>query len=186
MSPWGCASQSIVALNGFPGTVRLQEGQCQGRGEERRSREVDPVAAPVVKEMFENSLRSNELKENCRELKDRGITNLGRRWYKGGLRYLLTNEAYTGTSVWGRISKGKKAQDPVCADGAWPALVSRELLDAVQEETRASAPTLRKPGIVGSIFLLSGVLKCAVCSRSFIGQACKRGQFAVQGSNPLV
>ncbi len=30
-----------------------------------------------------------------------GITNRGKRWYKGGLHYLITNKAYTGTA--GRI-----------------------------------------------------------------------------------
>ena len=47
------------------------------------------------------------LKEICRELNDRGITSRGKRWYKGRLHYLLTNEAYTGTAVWGRTSKGE-------------------------------------------------------------------------------
>ena len=74
----------------------------------------------LVREMFESSLRGNGLKEICKELNDRDITNRGNRWYKGGLHYLLTNEAYTGTAVWGRISKGEKAQDPVRVEGAWP------------------------------------------------------------------
>ena len=50
------------------------------------------------------------------------------------------NEAYTGTAVWGRTSKGEKAQDPVRVERAWPARV-------------------------GSKFLLSGLLKCGVCGR---------------------
>ena len=62
-----------------------------------------------------------------------GRHNRGKRWYKGTLHYVLRNEAYTGTAVWGRNSKGEKAQDPVRVEGAWPALVSRELFDAVQQ-----------------------------------------------------
>ena len=54
----------------------------------------------------------------CKTLNGRGITNRGKRWNKGGLHYLLTNEAYTGTAVWGRTSKGEKTQDPVRVDGA--------------------------------------------------------------------
>ena len=131
-----------------------------------------------MKEIFESSLRGNGLKEICKELNERGITNRGKRWYKGGLHYLLTNEAYTGASVWGRTSKGEKAQDPVCVEGAWTALVSRELFNAVQEAMRDRAPTVRKPGRVGRTFLLSGVLKCGVCGRSYIGEAAKSNQFA--------
>ena len=144
---------------------------------ERPTLEVDPATAPIVKEMFESSLRGNGLKEICKELNDRGITNRGNRWYKGGLHYLLTNEAYTGTAVWGRISKGEKAQDPVRVEGAWPALVSRELLDAVQQAMRDRAPKVQRPARVGSKYLLSGLLKCGVCGRPYSGQGAKSGQY---------
>ena len=125
---------------------------------ERPTLEVDPATAPVVKEIFESSLSGNGLKEICKALNGRGITNRGKRWNKGGLHYLLTNEAYTGTAVWGRISKGEKPQDPVRVEGAWRALVSRELFDAVQEAMRNRAPKVRRPARVGSRFLLSRLL----------------------------
>ena len=145
---------------------------------ERPTLEIDPAAAPVVKELFQSSLRGNGLMEICKTLNDRGITNRGKRWYKGGLHYLLTNEAYTGTAVWGRTTKGEKAQDPVRVEGAWPALVSREMFNAVQEAMRDRAPKVRKPARVGSRFLLSGLLKCGVCGRPYSGQGAKSGQFA--------
>ncbi len=153
--------------------VKISDG-----AKERPTLEVDPATTPVVKEFFESSLRSNRLKEICRELNDRGITNRGRRWYKGGLHYLLTNEAYTGAAVWGRTSKGEKAQDPVSVEGAWPALVSRELFVAVQQAMSERAPKVQRPARVGSRFLLSGLLKCGVCGRPYSGQGAKSGQFA--------
>ena len=140
--------------------VKVSDGM-----KERPTLEVDPATAPVVKEI-------------CRTLNDRGITNRGKRWYKGGLHYLLTNEAYTGTAVWGRTTKVEKAQDPVRVEGAWPALVSRELFDAVQQAMRDRAPKVRRPARVGSKFLLSGLLKCGVCGRPYSGQGAKSGQFA--------
>ena len=145
---------------------------------ERPTLEVDPTAAPVVKEVFESSLQGNGLKEICKALNDRGVTNRGKRWYKGGLHYLLTNEAYTGTAVWGVKGKGEKAQDPVRVEGAWLALVSRELFDAVQQAMKNRAPKVQRPGRVGSKFLLSGLLKCGVCGRPYSGQGAKSGQFA--------
>ena len=153
--------------------VKVSDGM-----KERPTLEVDPATAPVVKEIFESSLSGYGLKEICRTLNDRGITNRGKRWSKGGLHYLLTNEAYTGTSVWGRTTKVEKAQDPVRVEGAWPALVSRELFDAVQEAMRDRAPKVRRPARVGSRFLLSGLLKCGVCGRPYSGQGAKSGQFA--------
>ena len=148
---------------------------------ERPTLEVDPATAPVVREIFESSLRGNGLKEICKALNGRGITNGGKRSYKGGLHYLLTNQAYTGTAVWGRTSKGEKAQDPVRVEGAWPALVSRGLFDEVQQAMRDRAPKVQRPARVGSKFLLSGLLKygvCGVCGRPYSGQGAKSGQFA--------
>ena len=153
--------------------VKVNDG-----AKERPTLEVDPVTGPVVREIFESSLRGNGLKEICRELNDRGITNRGRRWLKGGLHYLLTNEAYTGTAVWGRTTKGERAVDPVRVEGAWPALVSRKLFDDVQRALRKRAPKVTRPGRVGSRFLLSGLLRCGVCGRPYIGQGAKGGQFA--------
>ena len=153
--------------------VKVSDGM-----KERPTLEVDPATAPVVKEIFESSLSGYGLKEICRTLNDRGITNRGKRWYKGGLHYLLTNEAYTGTAVWGRTTKVEKAQDPVRVEGAWPALVSRKLFDAVQQAMRDRAPKVRRPARVGSRFLLSGLLKCGVCDRPYSAQGAKSGQFA--------
>ena len=56
---------------------------------ERPTLEVDPEAAPVVQEIFESSMRGNGLKEICKDLNNRGITNKGKRWQKNVLRYLL-------------------------------------------------------------------------------------------------
>ena len=81
---------------------------------------------------------------------------------------MLTNEAYTAAAVWGRTSKGEKAQDPVRVEGAWPALISRELFDAVQQAMRDRAPKVQRPGRVGSRFLLSGLLKCGVCGKALL------------------
>ena len=153
--------------------VKVNDG-----GKERPTLEVDPATAPVVREIFEKSLRGSGLKEICKELNDRGVTNRGKRWYKGTLHYVLRNEAYTGTAVWGRTSKGEKTQDPVRVEGAWPALISRELFDDVQQAMRERAPKVRRPARVGSRFLLSGLLKCGVCGRPYSAQGAKSGQFA--------
>ena len=145
---------------------------------ERPTLEVDPATAPVVKEIFESSLRGNGLKEICKELNERGVTNRGKRWYKGGLHYVLTNEAYTGAAVWGKTSKGEKDADPVRVEGAWPALVSKDLFESVQQAMSERAPKAQRPGRVGSKFLLSGLLRCGVCGRPYSGQGAKSGQFA--------
>ena len=145
---------------------------------DRPTLEVDPVAAPIVKEIFESSRRGNGLKEICKGLNGRGITNRGRRWQKNIVHYLLTNEAYTGTAVWGVKSKDEKAQEPVRVENAWPALVSRDLFDAVQQGLHERAPARQRPARVGSQYLLSGLLRCGVCGKPYSAQGAKSGQFA--------
>ena len=46
---------------------------------ERPTLEIDPVSAPIVREILESSRRGNGLKEICKELNGRGITNRGRK-----------------------------------------------------------------------------------------------------------
>ena len=145
---------------------------------ERPTLEVDPVAAPIVKEIFESSRRGNGLKEICKELNGRGVTHRGRRWQKNVIHYLLTNEAYTGTAVWGLKSKDEKAGEPVRVENAWPALVSRETFDSVQQGLHERAPTVQRPARVGSQYLLSGLLRCGVCGKPYSGQGAKSGRFA--------
>ena len=145
---------------------------------ERPTLEVDPATAPVVREVFDRSLRGNGLKEICRDLNERGITNRGRRWYRNGLHYLLTNEAYTGTAVWGRTRKDGKAPDPVRAEGAWEAIVPKEVFDRVQAVLKERAPKRQRPARVGSKFLLSGLLRCGICGKPYTGQGAKGGRYA--------
>ncbi len=153
--------------------IKVKDG-----AKERPTLVVDPSTAPVVKEVFQSSLMGNGLKEICKELNDKGITNRGKRWHKSSIYYLLNNEAYTGTAVWGRTIKRKKADNPVRVEGAWPALVSREVFDAVQQVMRDRAPNIQSPGNVGSPFLLSGLLKCGMCGRAYTGQKAKGGKYA--------
>ncbi len=145
---------------------------------ERPTLEVDSDAAPIVQEIFESSRRGNGLKEICKELNGRGITIRGKRWQKSTVHNMLTNEAYTGTAVWGVKSKDEKAGEPVRVENAWPALVSLETFDAVQQGLHQRAPTVQRPARVGSQYLLSGLLRCGVCGRSYSAQGAKSGQFA--------
>ncbi len=145
---------------------------------ERPTLEVDPVVAPIVEEIFESSFRGNGLKELCKDLNSRGITHRGRRWQKNVIHYLLTNEAYTGTAVWGVKSKDEKAAEPVRVENAWPALVSRETFDAVQLGLHERAPMVQRPGRAGSQYLLSGIFRCGICGKPYSGQGAKSGQSA--------
>ena len=57
----------------------------------------------------------------------------------------MTNEAYTGAAVWGVKSKDEKAQESVRVENVWPALVSRETFDLVQQGLHERAPAKQRP-----------------------------------------
>ena len=153
--------------------IKVQDG-----AKERPTLEVDPETAPIVKEIFDKSRRGVGLKEIAADLNERGITNKGKRWRRNSLHYVLNNEAYTGTAVWGRTTTGDKKPEPVRAEGAWEALVSKELFDQVQKGLESRAPKKQRPARVGSRFLLSGVLRCGVCGKPYTGQGAKSGKFS--------
>ena len=153
--------------------IKVQDG-----AKERPTLEVDPDTAPIVKEIFEKSLRGVGLKEIAADLNERGITNKGKRWGRTGLHYVLTNEAYTGTAIWGRTTTGDKQPDPVRAEGAWEALVSQEVFEEVQKGLQERAPKKQRPARVGSKYLLSGLLRCGVCGNPYTGQGAKSGKFS--------
>ena len=153
--------------------IKVQDG-----AKERPTLEIDPDTAPIVKEVFALSLRGIGLKEICNQLNERGILYKGNRWYKRRLHYLLKNEAYTGTAVWGKTAKDSKEPDPVRVSDAWPAIISKETFDAVQAALHARAPKVQAPGRTGSKFLLSGLLRCSRCGKRYLGQSAKSGQFA--------
>ena len=153
--------------------IKVREGD-----RERPTLEPDLDTAPVVQQIFESAARGNGLKEICRELNGRGLTNKGRRWTSTSLHYLLTNEAYTGVLIWGRTSKADHDIAPVRVEGAWEALVSVDLFEGVQQALRDRAPKVQKPRRVGSSFLLSGLLRCGSCGKSFTGKHAKGRRFA--------
>ncbi len=153
--------------------IKVQDG-----AKERPTLEVDTDTAPIVKEIFEKSLRGIGLKEIAAELNGRGVTNKGKRWGRTGLHYVLTNEAYTGTAIWGRTTTRDKQPEPVRAEGAWEALVSREVFDEVQKGLQERAPKKQRPARVGSKYLLSGILRCSACGKPYTGQGAKSGKFS--------
>ena len=144
---------------------------------ERPTLEVDTATAPVVKEIFESSLSGNGLKEICKTLNGRGITNRGKHWNKGGLHYLLTNEAYTG-AVWGRTSRLRRPRSRSGFRERGPRWCRGSCSTPFRKPCGTVRRRCQRPARVGSKFLLSGLLKCGVCGRPYRAQGAKSGQFA--------
>ncbi len=135
-----------------------------------------PVAtlAPVAKRAFNIALSGKGMKEIAKGFNNDGITTAtGKKWASTGIHRLLTNEAYTGTLVWGKRSD----TPPVRIENAWPAVVDRETFLKVQAILKSRAPKIIHPRRTVSDYLLSGILKCGVCGKAMCGHSAKSGQF---------
>ena len=142
----------------------------------RPTLELDTATSPIVKRIFDMSEAGSGMVDITRALNNEGIASPGGKlWGKTSVHKVLTNEAYTGTLVWGVNAKDKA--DPVRVEKAFPAIVSKTQFQRVGRQLRRRAPKVAHPRRVGSSFLLSGMVKCKTCKRALTGQYSKSGQF---------
>ena len=153
--------------------VKVSDGQ-----RDRPTLVEDAENSPVVTELFQRSALGEGLKSLCRDLNDRGISHKGQKWTKPSMYYLLTNEAYTGTAVWGVKAKRRDHTEPVRVEGAWPALVDQDLFNRVQEALKSRGPKGVETKQPGGKYLLAGLVRCGACGVVCIGQAAKSGLYS--------
>ena len=160
--------------------VMVQDG-----GKKRPKLEFEPTRSVVVRRMFQMVASSASVLDVARTLNKEGVgSSTGKLWSKAMVHYILANEAYTGTLVWGTNAKDKAP--PVRVENAFPAIVSREEFQHVAELMRSRAPAKAHPRRVASSYLLSGLVKCARCRRALTGHAAKSGRFAYYICQSLV
>ena len=138
--------------------------------------EPDEFSAPVVRRIFELADKGRGMLDIPRTLNDEGIASAtGKLWSKNGVHFILRNEVYTGTLVWGTAAKDNGA--PVRGERAFPAIVSKAQFRRVDGVMRSRAPKGSHPRRVGSPYMLSGLAKCYRCKRTLSGQDSKSGRF---------
>ena len=150
----------------------MQEG-----AKKRPTLEPEPDSSRVVKRIFDMAEAGTGMLHVARTLNDEGIASpAGRLWSKNGIHFILRNEVYTGTLIWGTSGKGK--DEPVRVEKAFPAIISKAKSQRVNRLMRSRAPKITHPRRVGSSYLLSGLVKCHRCNRALSGQDAKSGQFS--------
>ena len=138
---------------------------------------LDPPADSIVRRMYLLAGQGKSTLDIAKIFNQEGIASpKGKKWLKTTIYRTLTNEAYTGTLVWGVTAKDKLP--PIRVDNAFPAIVSREEYDRVARVMQANAPDKQHPQRTASPYLLSGLAKCAECGKALIGQEAKSGQYA--------
>lgn len=135
-----------------------QTGAIKGtlaRGEQKSIQTDRVVLMPgpeeeigVVRDIYRSFVLDRRSEREIADiLNNRGlVTDLGRPWTRGAVHQVLINEKYIGNNVWNRISfklKRKRIRNEpamwIRAEGAFPAIVERELFEAAQAIIRERA-----------------------------------------------
>ena len=149
----------------------------QDGAKKRPKLELDSPADAVVRRIFQMALQGKSTLDITKTLNGEGIpTSTGKHWLKSTVHRILSNEAYTGTLVWGTEAKDKA--DPVRVEKAFPAIISKTRFRRVNRKLRSRAPKRSHPRRVGSSYVLSGLIKCKACNRALSGQDAKSGRFS--------
>jgi site-specific DNA recombinase len=156
--------------------VEVKDGDKDG-DKERPKLEIDTHRAATVASIFKGVIQGKGLKEIVKELNSSEIAApKGKSWGKTTIHMILTNEAYTGTFIWGR--NGKRNLSPVRMENAWPTIIDKETFDKVQAQLKDLAPAQLNPRRAASPYLLSGIARCGHCDKALGGQEAKGGKFS--------
>ena len=107
------------------------------------------------------------VKQIAERLNDRGLrTQTGGRWGVGAVHQILTRTTYIGQHQFNRGSRRsgpqKKPEEEIVTYSV-PAIIEREVFDAVQAALRSRSPQLKAPRFVSGPTLLGGICFCADC-----------------------
>ena len=146
-------------------------------GAKKRPRlELNPPHHTVVRRIFDLTLQGRTSLDILKTLNAEGIpSSTGKQWTKTIVYKLLTNEAYTGTMIWG--TNAKDGQEPVRVENAFPAIVSPQEFQRVRKLLEARAPAVTHPRRAASPYLLSGLAKCETCGKALSASEAKSGRY---------
>ena len=160
--------------------VHVQDGAKQ-----RPRLDLDPPADAVVRRIFQMACRGKSVLDIVGVLNDEGVPTMrGGRWSKNTVHGMLTNEAYTGTLVWGVRSKDKAP--PMRVEDAFPAIVTRDEFERANRLLQSRAPKVVHPRRASSPYLLSGLARCESCGQALTAAEAKSGRYTYYVCQSLI
>ena len=138
--------------------------------------ELNPPADAVARRIFDMALRGRSTLDIAKTLNAEGIpTSNGKKWLKTTVHFVLTNEAYAGTVVWG--ANAKDGAPPVRVEDTHPAIVTKQEFRRIARMMQSRAPKKVNPRRVSSRYLLSGLAKCETCGKAMTAAEAKSGKY---------
>jgi DNA invertase Pin-like site-specific DNA recombinase len=154
--------------------IKVRDGERERNKLEPEAEDSSSVS--TVRRIFDMASKDLGCKEIAKTLNKEGCrTSNGQRWGRTTIYKVLSNEAYTGTLVWGG-RQGHPAihsgEPPVRVENAWPGIIDPATFKMVQKKMATKRPQITHPRTVPSFYLLSGLLFCS-CGRAMIGHSAK-------------
>ncbi|MGL4551258.1 MAG: recombinase family protein [Gemmataceae bacterium] len=144
----------------------------------KKSLQVDPVKAPIIRKLFELAgAGGHSLEDLAAEAEGMGLTNRKRqRMHKSILHKLLTNPFF----------KGQIRFDGVVAKGVHEPLVTEQLWQRVQRVLSGRKPVAgaAEESAPHDPFVLRGLLQCPKCPRRLCAYRAKRRYAYYECKNP--
>ena len=142
-----------------------------------RKIEIDADAALVVCRIFQWYLNGVNRTAIAKKLNEEGISSgQCKKWHDASVRYILTNEKYTGDSLWQKTytsdtlpttrHKNKGEHEQYYAVGTHPPIIPREIFDQAQNLLQKRETDYRKRNCSGS-HPLTGKIVCGCCGSTF-------------------
>ena len=140
---------------------------------------IQEEEAAQVREMFQLCLAKGTTYGVCDTINKAGWrTRANKPWDLGSVRKILMNPIYVGDLVYGRRHKGEPGppSEHIRKAGVFPAIVSRETFEAVQQ-VRADIKATFAPRSQRSPYLLSGLVWCHHCGGRMHGHRNERWHY---------
>ena len=151
-------------------------------GNNKRTKlEPEENSAPIVKRIFQIYLEGKGTKEIAKTLNSEGLkTSKNKAWSSSAIAYIIKNEVYTGTLVYGKKCKHKTintANNIIRVENNHPAIIDTISFCSAQKIMKTRNKNITHPRETASNYLLSGLLYCGKCGAKMIGCPAKSGKF---------
>lgn len=148
----------------------------------------DNNVADIVRRIFADYVNGKSLTQMAKELNAEGVTSPAMykqkiypnyksphthgKWTADGIKAILHNEVYTGTTVYGKtVKQSYRSKEIKVPQAEWKRipnthepLISQDLWE--QANSRTADKSTRASRKTGQIYPLSGVVKCACCGHT--------------------
>ena len=129
----------------------------------------------MARRIFDMALQGRSTLDIAKTLNAEGIpTSNGKKWLKTTVHFVLTNEAYAGTVVWG--ANAKDGAPPVRVEDAHPAIATKQEFRRIARMMQSRAAKKVNPRRISSRYLLSGLAECETCGKAMTTAEAKRGK----------